>query len=150
MTIYRSFLAGHAVCIQHNFTTLQEELPKTDHATTLLKNLLDESNVSDIQRCSGTIRQKAKLLKILILKGQDACKQFFDEIKSETGMDREDLIEKMIKKNTDVISRGNEIFQITNIEVLNRYDDFNVCVYIHMVQHVYDVYDVTLFLLTYY
>lgn len=105
MTIYRSFLAGHAVCIQHNFTTLQEELPETDHATTMMENLLDESNVSDIQRCSCTIRQKAKLLKILILKGQDACKQLFTVIQSS--LKREDLIQKMIKKNTDVISKGN-------------------------------------------
>lgn len=137
MTIYRSFLAGHAVCIQHNFTTLQEELPETDHATTMMEKLLDESNVSDIQRCTGTIRQKAKLLKILILKVQDACKQLFNVIKSS--LKREDLIQKMIRKNTDVISRGNEIFQITNIKVLNRYDEFNLCIYIHMVQHVYDV-----------
>lgn len=111
----------------------------------MMENLLDESNVSDIQRCSGTIRQKAKLLKILILKGQDACKQLINVIKS--GLKREDLVQKMIKKNTDVISRGNEIFQITNIKVLNRYDDFNVCIYIHMAQHVYEV---PLFLFTYF
>lgn len=122
LTIYRYSLAEHAVCVQHNFTTLQDELPEADHATTMMENLLDESNLSDIQRCRGTIRQKAKLLKILILKGHDACRQLFNVIRS--GLMREDLLQKMINKNTEVIRRGTYLFLITNIKILNRCNDF--------------------------
>lgn len=130
LTIYRYSLAEHAVCVQHNFTTLQDELPEADHATTMMENLLDESNLSDIQRCSGTIRQKAKLLKILILKGHDACRQLFNVIRS--GLRRGDLIQKMINKNTEVIRRGTDIFMITNIKILNRCNDFFLYVHINL------------------
>lgn len=103
--IHRLFIAEYALCIQHNFTTLQDELPEADYATTMMEHVLSESNVSDIQHCRGTIRQKSKLLKILISNGQHSCKELFNAI--ESNLKRTDLIQKMMNKSTDVTRRGN-------------------------------------------
>lgn len=107
MTIHYLSVAEYAVCIQHNFTTLQNELPEVDHATFMMKHVLTESDVSDIQRCS-TILQKSTLLKILILKGDHACKELMVAIK--LNLRREDLLPKMIEKSKDLIRGGNEMF----------------------------------------
>lgn len=113
--IHRLFVAEDAVCIQHNFTTLQDELPGSDHATKLMENVLSESNVLDIESCNGAYRKKAKLLKILILNGQVACQQLFESIRSN--LKREDLIQKMINHVEDISRRGNILLFITYIKI---------------------------------
>lgn len=117
MFIHRLFSAEHAVCIQHNFTTLQDELPGADYATAIMENVLSKSNLSDIDSCSGTYRQKSKLLKILILNGQYACQQLMEAIKSN--LKRKDLIQKMIKQSEGIIRRGNKILVVTYVEIRN-------------------------------
>lgn len=105
--MHRLFVAECTVVrIQRSFTTLQIELPEA--VLVMMEHVLTESDVSDIQRCSSTIRQISKLIKILISKGQHSCEEFSGTI--EFGLKREDLIKKMIKKSDDVVRRGNNIF----------------------------------------
>lgn len=98
-------LAEIAICIQHNFTLLQMELPDTDYSVPLLEHILDPSNISDIEVCGGSIRKKSKLLKIILMKGNHACTELFHVLKSV--LKREDLIQLMIKKSADITRRGN-------------------------------------------
>lgn len=98
--------------IQHNFTFLQEELP--DYSTTcvyntdIMKHVFDYSNISDIESCSGTYRQKAKLLKILLMKGQDACEGLISTI--QENLKRNDLILKMKRKSNVLMTKGTDMF----------------------------------------
>lgn len=108
-TPYIFILSEDALCIQHNFTTLQDELPGADAATNMMENVLSKSNVSDIERCNGTYRQKSKLLKILILNGQYACQQLFEAI--HTSLRREDLVQKMINHSEGIIRRGKPVLE---------------------------------------
>lgn len=80
-----------------------------------MENVLSESNVLDIKSCSGAYREKAKLLKTLILNGQFACQQLFEAIKSN--LKREDLILKMINHIEDISKRGNVLLLITYIKI---------------------------------
>lgn len=98
-------LAEIAICIQHNFTLLQEELPDIEFSVPLLEHILDPSNISDIEVCFGTICKKSKLLKIILMKGNYACEELFHVLKSV--LKREDLIQRMIKKSADIMRRGN-------------------------------------------
>lgn len=123
---YINIQSEDAVCIQHNFTTLQDELHGADYATTMMENVLSESNVSDIESCSGAYRQKSKMLKILILNGQDACKQLFEAIRSS--MKREDLIQKMKNHSKDISKRGRPVLE-SNLHCLTtacllKHEDF--------------------------
>lgn len=98
------FVAKYTHCIQHNFILLQMELPETDHATAIMENVLDESNISDIEHCIGNIRQKSKLLKILLMKGNPACMELFRAI--EVDLKRNDLITTMEIKSAEKVNRG--------------------------------------------
>lgn len=104
--MHRFFVAECTVRIQRSFTTLQIELPEA--VLLMMEHILTESDVSDIQRCSSTIRQISKLIKILISKGQNSCEELSGTI--EFGLNREDLIQKMIRKSNDIVRRGNSIF----------------------------------------
>lgn len=106
---YINILSEEAVCIQQNFTTLQNELPGSDHATEMMEHVLSKSNVLDIKSCSGAYREKAKLLKTLILNGQFACQQLFEAIKSN--LKREDLIQKMKNHIEDISNRGRPVLE---------------------------------------
>lgn len=99
------YVAEEAVCIQHNFTTLQTELPSIDLATRMMDHVLDRSNKSDIDRCGGPIRQKSKLIKIILMKGKFTCKNFVTAIKEQ--FERADLVQRMKRHNDDVGGRGN-------------------------------------------
>lgn len=99
-----SITSDHAQCIQHNFTLLQEELPGTDIATVTMERILDESNISDIECCSGAIRQKSKLLKILLMKGNSACMELLRVV--EVDLKREDLLQTMKKRSANIKERG--------------------------------------------
>lgn len=90
--------------IQHNFTILQEELPDCDCATVIMKDVLSISNISDIESCYGAFRQKSKLLKILLMNGQDACKYLLSAI--EHVLNREDLVLNMESKTKSDMDRG--------------------------------------------
>lgn len=81
------------MCIQCSFTILIKELPND----TLQMPLLDESNLSDIEQLTSTERKKAKLLKILLLKGENACKKLYKTFSSfREGYDLKKTIEKNI------------------------------------------------------
>lgn len=99
------YVAKEAVCIQHNFTTLQTELPSIKLATRMLKNVLDHSNISDIDRCGGPFLQKSKLIKIILMKGVLTCKNFVTAI--ELQLKRTDLVQQMKRHYDDVRGRGN-------------------------------------------
>lgn len=102
------YVAEYAVCIQHNFTTLQNELPSIDFAICKLKKILDRSNISDIDKSGGSTRQKSKLIKIILMKGMPTCGDFVTAIKEH--FKRTDLVQQMEKHNVDVIRRGNHIY----------------------------------------
>lgn len=70
-------LSEYACCIQHSFILLQEELPDTDLTTIILAPMLDESNINDIQSCSGAIRKTCKLLKIILMKKKPCLQETF-------------------------------------------------------------------------
>lgn len=99
------YVAEEAVCIQHNFTTLQTELPSIDLATRMMDHVLDRSNKSDIDRCGGPIRQKSKLIKIILMKGMSTCNDFVTAI--DLQLKRKDLVQQMERHNDDVRRRGN-------------------------------------------
>lgn len=101
-------VAQEAVCIQHNFTTLQTELPSIDLATRMLKDMLDRSNISDIDRCGGPIRQKSKLIKIILMKGKLTCENFVKAIKEQ--FERAPLVQRMERHNDDVGGRGSHTY----------------------------------------
>lgn len=113
--IHPLFVAEDTLCIQHNFTTLQDELPDADAATDMMENVLSEVNVTDIKSCNGSYRQKSKLLKILILNGQFACQELFKAI--NTSLEREDLTEKMKSHSEGISRRGNKMILIYNFNL---------------------------------
>lgn len=111
------------VRIQRSFTTLQIELPEA--VILMMEHILTESDVSDIQRCSSTIRQISKLIKILISKGQNSCEELSETI--ESGLKRKDLIQWMIRKSDDIVRRGKPVLksQLRSLTTacLKKYED---------------------------
>lgn len=99
-------LADHAQCIQHNFTLLQEELPGTDIATVTMERY--SINRISVECCSGAIRQKSKLLKILLMKGNSACMNLLRVV--EVDLKREDLLQTMKKRSANIKERGDLCF----------------------------------------
>lgn len=100
------FVAVCALCIQHNFTLLQEELPYTDdEAIVMIEHIFDECNIADVKCCTGTRRKKSKILKILLMRGESDCEEFFRVVDED--LKRKDLIQKMKKNSDDRIRRGN-------------------------------------------
>lgn len=71
--------------------------------------MLDESNINDIQSCSGAIRKTCKLLKIILMKKNTACKKLFKAI--EIDLKREDLIQEMKSRCDEILRRGNVCFK---------------------------------------
>lgn len=105
------FPAEYTDCIQHNFTLLQEELPYADLTTTIMEHMLDQSNISDIESCTGQIRQKSKLLKIILTKGKPACKELLRAL--EVDLKRPELIQKMNIRSAYIKARGNISYLLT-------------------------------------
>lgn len=66
--------------------------------------MLDKSNISDIECCTGIRRQKSKLLKILLMKGKLACKELFRVV--EVDLKKKELVQQMAKKSADMKTRG--------------------------------------------
>lgn len=100
------FVAVYALCIQHNFTLLQEELPYIeDEAIVIIEHIFDDSNIADVKRCTGTRRKKSKILKILLMKGETACLEFFRVLGED--LKKNDLIQRMEENSNDRIRRGN-------------------------------------------
>lgn len=63
-----------------------------------------ELDVFDIDYCSNRFCKILKLMKILILKGERFCKEFFGVIVWRD--ERKDLIEKMIIRSDYFVRRG--------------------------------------------
>lgn len=97
--------------IQRNFTTLLQELPDIELVASILENVLDSSDMVDINSCPGRIRQLAKLLKILMMKGKPACDELLTAIKAY--LKREDLIIKMKKNHVAIERRGKISLHLT-------------------------------------
>lgn len=70
-----------------------------------MEHELDSTNISDIESCKNAVRKISKLLKILLIRGKPACKEFFRVI--EVDLKREDLIQKMKYKSAEIKRRGN-------------------------------------------
>lgn len=70
-----------------------------------MEHELDPTNISDIESCKGAVRKISKLLKILLIRGKSACKEFFRVM--EVDLKREDLIQKMKYKSAEIKRRGN-------------------------------------------
>lgn len=98
------FVDDCAICIQHNFTFLQKELPDADCTTAVMDHLFDKTNHYDIDHCQGKIRKKSKLLKILLMKGNPACKELLKVVGAK--FKREELIPIMKKRSADKNTRG--------------------------------------------
>lgn len=75
-----------------------------------MEHVLNRSNISDIEHCNGKIRQKSKLLKILLMKGCSACKELFRAI--EIDLKRKDLITTMEIKTAEKEKRGIRLFAL--------------------------------------
>ena len=101
-------VAEDAVCIQQNLTRLLDELPDNGTAKPMIDHMygfLDDTNICDIESCEGARRQKAKLLKILMLKGMRSCNELFRVIEEE--LRRGDLIRTIRQKSSYLMERGN-------------------------------------------
>ena len=96
------FLAESASWIQQNFTYLQKELPKPDYMLAILGNCFGEIDKFDIEY--RAMRKKAKLLKILLRKGEDPCNDLLQSIKDE--LKRGDMIDKMKENSLHLRERG--------------------------------------------
>lgn len=107
------FVGYDALCIQHSFTTLRKELPEIDHSKLMVESVLDDSDISDINGCDHAIRQKSKLIKIILKKGENACNTLLRAIHEQ--LKRDDLIRKMISKNDYIKRRGNVHVTYTTI-----------------------------------
>ncbi|XP_061164251.1 uncharacterized protein LOC133173280 [Saccostrea echinata] len=97
----------YATCIQQNFCLLKEELPDSRDAKMMVDQMygfLDQTNISDINWFTGARKQKSKLLKILLIKGKDACEELFRVM--EVDLERNDLIDKMEEKSAEMKKRG--------------------------------------------
>lgn len=111
--MYHLFVAaGTALCIQHNFTVLLEELP--DQAIHIMKHVLTHSDRSDIKQFKSVFRQKAKLLKIILMRSDYACKELFKTISFY--FRRDDLIHTMETKSAKMLRGG--IFLLFKIHLL--------------------------------
>lgn len=91
------------------------ELPEIDHSTLMVESVLDDSDISDITGCDHVIRQKSKLIKIILKKGENACNTLLRAIHEQ--LKRDDLIRKMISKNDYIQRRGN--VHVTYTTILN-------------------------------
>lgn len=87
-----------------------EELPDIDVVVPFLQNILDSSEMRDINSCRGRIRRLSKLLKILMMKGKQACDELLTAIKDV--LKRENLIIKMKEKYVAIERRGKIFFCI--------------------------------------
>lgn len=81
------------------------ELPNADYVTEVMGHMFDRTNEYDIAHCKGEIRQKSKILKILLLKGNCACMELF-KVVGEI-MKREDLLQTMKERSDYIKTRGN-------------------------------------------
>lgn len=90
--------------MRRNFTLLQNELPYINCLMQHVCVILDENISSDIEALSGEVRQKSKLLKILMMNKHLPCKGFFRVIEIYVG--REDLVQEMKKNSFDMQQRG--------------------------------------------
>lgn len=103
-----SFLATYAISIQNSFTILMKELPY--QTAQLMKHVLNQSNLSDIERSPSILRKNAKLLKILLLKGEYGCKELLNTL--SLCCNRDDLIETITKKSDEMKKRGSFFIHI--------------------------------------
>lgn len=72
--------------------------------------LLSENNKCTISHCNGKTRRISKLLKILLMKGENPCRDLFRVLKED--LKREELILKMKDRHAEKIRRGNICFKI--------------------------------------
>lgn len=80
---------------------------------------LSTANISDIECISNATRQKSKLLKILIMKGELPCQKLFKVIKED--LKNEKLINIMKMRSEYLKNRGkccHEILVVLTIEIL--------------------------------
>lgn len=78
-----------------------------------MEHILDESNISDIECCFGARRQKSKLLKILLMKGDSACLELLRVVEVE--LKRVDLLQTMKKRSANIKERGIDCFSFIKI-----------------------------------
>lgn len=81
----------------------------------MVESVLDDSDISDINGCDYVIRQKSKLIKIILKKGENACNTLLKAIDEQ--LKRDDLIIKMRSKNDYIQRRGN--VHVTYTSILN-------------------------------
>nr|XP_034318199.1 sacsin-like isoform X8 [Crassostrea gigas] len=116
----------YSTCIQHNFILLQENIPCFGDARFLMEHELDPTNISDIESCKSAVRKISKLLKILLIRGKPACKEFFRVM--EVDLKREDLIQKMKYKSEEIKQRGrpdlNQRHRSLKTQCLQEHEEF--------------------------
>lgn len=110
------FAAENVLCVQHNFILLQDEMPGTKDEIPIIDHMykhLDEDNLSDIKHQVSARRQKAKLLKILMMKGDRPCFELLNVFVED--LDNANLVNEMIKWSADVKKRGNSYVNHLNV-----------------------------------
>lgn len=75
-----------------------------------MEYVLDKSAISDIEKCSGKIRQKSKLVKKILEGREHSCMELFRVI--EVCLKRSDLIATMEIKSAEKLKRGNVMFAL--------------------------------------
>lgn len=77
-----------------------------------MEHMLDKSAITEIENCSGKIRQKSKLVK-KILEGEESCKELLRVI--EVCLKRSDLITTMEINSAEKLQRGNVMFALCTL-----------------------------------
>lgn len=103
-----SFAGEHVLCVRQNFILLLEnlsgdkdEIPMIDH----MYGYLDADNLSDILHQASSRRQKSKLLKILMMNGEEPCFELLNVLENDHR--NADLLCDMKKRCAYMKQRGN-------------------------------------------
>ena len=104
-----SFAGEHVLCVRQNFILLLEnlsgdkdEIPMIDH----MYGYLDADNLSDILHQASSRRQKSKLLKILMIKGEEPCFELLNVLENDHRNAK--LLSNMEKRCEYMKKRGNQ------------------------------------------
>lgn len=89
-----------------------------------MEHELDPTNISDIESCKNAVRKISKLLKILLIRGKSACKEFFRVM--EVDLKSEDLIQKMKYKSAEIKRRGNNCVMYVFSHISGYFCDYRV------------------------
>ena len=104
-----SIAGEHVLCVRQNFILLLENLPGDKHEIPMIDHMygyLDAVNLSDILHQASSRRKKSKLLKILMIKGEEPCFELLNVLEDDHR--NVDLLCDIKKRCAYMKQRGNQ------------------------------------------